>query len=101
MPDWDSPAFTAAEAARYHAAGWWSQTTLSDAVRRNAQRVGDRTAYLDHRGAGLNWQEFDAAADALAARLAGIGVARGGRIAVWHGDSAAIPVLFVGNEDRE
>src|SRR5690625_1149783 len=98
MPDWDSPAFTAAEAARYHVAGWWSQTTLSDAVRRNAQRVGDRTAYLDHRGAGLNWQEFDAAADALAARLAGIGVARGDRIAVWHGDSAAIHVLFVAIE---
>lgn len=36
--DWNSPAYTAAEAAHYHAVGWWSQATLSDAVRRNAQQ---------------------------------------------------------------
>lgn len=98
MADWDSPAFTAAEAARYHAAGWWSQLTLSAAVRRNAQRFPDRTAYVDYLGAGLTWREFDAAADALAAQLAGIGVAGGDRIAVWHRDSAAIHVLFVAIE---
>lgn len=98
MPDWDSPAFTAAEVARYHDAGWWSQTTLSDAVRRNAQRFPARAAYVDHPGAELTWREFDAAADTLAARLAGAGVSPGDRIAVWHGDSAAIHVLFVAIE---
>lgn len=96
--DWDSPAFTAAEAARYHAAGWWSQTTLSDAVHRNAQRLPGRVAYVDHPGTGLTCREFDAAADALAAQLAGIGVRPRDRVAVWHRDSAAIHVLFVAIE---
>src|SRR6201999_4614865 len=36
-----------------------------------------------------------AAATALAQQLSGVGVARGDRIAVWHGDSAAIHLLFV------
>src|SRR5699024_2158151 len=40
-----SPAFTDAEIAGYHRAGWWSTTTLSAAVRRNAGRVGERVAY--------------------------------------------------------
>lgn len=96
--DWDSPAYTAAEAAHYHAVGWWSQTTLSDAVRRNAQRFPDRAAYTDYLGAALTWPEFDAAVDELAARLAGAGVRPGDRIAVWHRDSAAIHVLFVALE---
>lgn len=96
--DWDSPAFTAAEAARYHAAGWWSQITLSDAVRHNAQEFPDRAAYVDYLGAGLTWREFDTAADAVAARLAGIGVSPCDRIAVWHRDSVAIHVLFVAIE---
>ena len=54
---WNTPAYTAAEAAHYHAVGWWSQTTLSDAVRRNAQRLPARDAYVDYLGAGLTWQE--------------------------------------------
>ena len=44
------------------------------------------------------WREFDAAATALAEQLAGVGVGRGDRVAVWHGDSAAIHVLFVAIE---
>ncbi|QZA09340.1 acyl--CoA ligase [Mycolicibacter heraklionensis] len=96
--DWESPAYTAAEAAHYHAVGWWSQTTLSDAVRRNAQRFPARDAYMDYLGAGLTWPEFDIAAQELATRLAGAGVRPGDRIAVWHRDSAAIHVLFVAIE---
>lgn len=95
---WESPAFTAADIARYHDAGWWSTITLSDAVRRNAQRFPQRAAYVDYLGAGLSWREFDAAADTLAGRLAGIGVRPQDRIAVWHRDSAAIHVLFVAIE---
>ncbi|WP_409437176.1 AMP-binding protein [Mycobacterium sp. SMC-14] len=96
--DWNSPAYTAAEAAHYHAVGWWSQATLSDAVRRNAQQFPARDAYVDYLGAGMTWQEFDTAAQELAARLAGTGVRPGHRIAVWHRDSAAIHVLFVAIE---
>src|SRR5262245_5762805 len=101
-----SPAFTDEDAARFRAAGWWSDSTLSDAVRRNARQTPDRAAYVDypvdhpvdHPGASLTWREFDAAAYALAAQLAGAGIGRGDRVAVWHGDSAAVHVLFVAVE---
>lgn len=93
-----SPAFTADDVARYRANGWWSDTTLSDAVQANAARTPGRVAYLDHLGTGLTWTEFDSAADALARELARTGVAHGDRIAVWHGDTTAIHVLFVAIE---
>ncbi len=93
-----SPAFTAQDAVRFRAAGWWSDSTLSDAVRRNAQQSPDRLAYVDHPGASLTWREFDFAAGALAEQLAGAGVARGDRVGVWHGDSGAVHVLFVAVE---
>ena len=93
-----SPAFTDEDSALFRAAGWWSDSTLSDAVRRNAERSPDRPAYVDHPGASLSWREFDCAASNLAEHLAGVGVTRGDRIAVWHGDSAAIHVLLVAIE---
>ncbi|AKN16962.1 adenylate synthase [Mycobacterium haemophilum DSM 44634] len=93
-----SSVFTAEESARYRDAGWWSESTVSDAVRRNAQQSPDRAAYIDYPGRSLNWREFDRAASVLAEQLAGVGVAVGDRVAVWHGDSAAIHVLFVAVE---
>ena len=93
-----SPAFTDEESARYRAAGWWSDVTLSDAVARNAEQRPDRFAYIDHPGQSFTWREFDATATALAEQLAGVGIARGDRVAVWHGDSAAIHLLFVAVE---
>ena len=93
-----SPAFTDEESTRYRAAGWWSDSTLSDAVRHNADRSPDRCAFADDPGVALTWREFDCSADALAEQLAGVGVQRGDRIAVWHGDSTAIHVLFVAIE---
>lgn len=93
-----SPAFTDEDSARFRAAGWWSDSTLSDAVRRNAERSPDRAAYVDDPGISLTWREFDSAASILAERLAGAGVMRGDRVGVWHGDPAAIHVLFVAIE---
>ncbi|KZS82101.1 cyclohexanecarboxylate-CoA ligase [Mycobacterium kansasii] len=93
-----SPAFSADESARYHAAGWWSDLTLSDAVRRNAELSLDRAAYVDRPGESLTWNEFDCGATILAEQLASVGVVRGDRVAVWHGDSAAIHLLFVAIE---
>jgi len=93
-----SPAFTDEDSARYRAAGWWSDSTLSDAVRRNAEHSPDRCAYADDPGTALTWREFDDSADALAEQLAGVGVQRDDRVAVWHGDSAGIHVLFVAIE---
>jgi acyl-CoA synthetase len=94
----NSPAFTDEESARYRAAGWWSDSTLSDAARHNADYSPDRCAFADDPGAALTWREFDCSADALAEQLAGVGVQRGDRVAVWHGDSTAIHVLFVAIE---
>ncbi|MGE2817227.1 class I adenylate-forming enzyme family protein [Mycobacterium heidelbergense] len=93
-----SPAFSDEDPARFRAAGWWSDSTLSDAVRRNAVHSPGRPAYIDHAGASLTWREFDDAATNLAAQLTGAGIARGDRVAVWHGDSAAIHALFVAIE---
>jgi acyl-CoA synthetase len=93
-----SPAFTDEDSARFRAAGWWSDSTLSDAVRRNAEQSADRPAYVDHPGISLTWREFDYAATNLAEQLAGFGIARSDRVAVWHGDSTAIHVLFVAIE---
>ncbi|ORW30506.1 cyclohexanecarboxylate-CoA ligase [Mycobacterium paraense] len=93
-----SPAFADEDAALFRAAGWWSDTTLSDAVRRNAESGPDRRAYVDDLGASLSWREFDDAASKLAEELAGIGVRRGDRVAVWHRDSTAVHVLFVAIE---
>ena len=93
-----SPAFTAQDLARFRAAGWWSDSTLSDAVRRNAEQSPERVAYADHPGMSLTWSEFDYAANALAGQLTGVGLGRGDRVGVWHGDSAAIHVLFVAVE---
>jgi acyl-CoA synthetase len=93
-----SPAFTAEDVARFHAKGWWIDSTISDAVRANAARTPDRTAYVDHPDRVLTWNEFDTAATALAGQLTGAGVRPGDRIAVWHGDTTAIHVLFVAIE---
>ena len=43
----DGAAVTSAEAAQYRAAGWWSDATLSDCVRRNAASSPDKPAYID------------------------------------------------------
>jgi acyl-CoA synthetase len=93
-----SPAFTDEDSARFRAAGWWSDATLSDAVRHNAEQSPDRRAYSDEPGISLTWREFNAVATDLAGQLAGLGVERGDRVAVWHGDSTAIHVLFVAIE---
>jgi acyl-CoA synthetase len=98
----DVAATTSAEAAHYRAAGWWSDTTLSECVRRNALSTPDKAAYLDFTlgtpGGALTWSEFDDAATNLAAQLYRLGVAPGDRVAIWHGDSIAIHVLLVAIE---
>lgn len=87
-----------ADAARYRSAGWWSDRTISQTVCEHALAHPDKPAYTDHPAATVTWREFDDAATLLAAQLAGVGVAPGDRVAVWHGDTAAIHVLFVAIE---
>lgn len=98
----DGAAVTRAEAARYRAAGWWSDTTLSESVRRNAASSPDKPAYVDFSGdaAGhqLTWCEFDHAATNLARALLSLGVGPGDGVAVWHNDCSALHVLLVAIE---
>ena len=98
----DEAAVTSAEAARYRAAGWWSDTTLSDCVGRNAASSPDKPAYVDYSPDSsdyrLSWSEFDCAATNLASELADLGVGPGDRVALWHKDSAAIHVALVAIE---
>lgn len=95
----DAAAVTAAEAAQYRAAGWWSDLTLSDCVHRNAAATPNAPAYTDFAdGRCLTWSQFDAAATNLAHRLMALGVASGSRVAMWHNDTAAIHVLLVAIE---
>lgn len=82
----------------YRAAGWWSDATVSDAVHDNAVRHPTRMAYLDHPGNALSWFDFDRSATALAAELHTLGVTPGDRVAVWHGDTGALHVLYVAIE---
>lgn len=88
----------AADAAHYRASGWWSDRTLSQTVREHALAQPDKPAYVDYPDQTFTWNEFDRAASLLAAQLAGLGIKPGDRIAVWHGDTAAIHVLFVAIE---
>src|ERR1700692_1233828 len=98
----DGDAVPSAEAAPYRAAGWWSDVTLSECVRRNARSTPDKPAYVDFCGDGadlrLTWCEFDHAATNLAQELLDLGVAPGDGVAVWHNDSSAIHVLLVAVE---
>ena len=103
----DAAAITNAEAARYRAAGWWADTTLSDCVRRNAASSRDKPAYIDFSDLDfsataadplLTWSEFDDAATNLAHQLVALGVRPGDGVAVWHKDSTAIHVLLVAIE---
>ncbi|MEN3219260.1 class I adenylate-forming enzyme family protein [Mycolicibacterium porcinum] len=88
----------AADAAHYRAAGWWSDRTLSQTVREHAIAHPGKPAYVDYPDTTFTWSEFDCAASLLAAQLAGLGIRPGDRVAVWHGDTAAIHVLFVAIE---
>lgn len=98
----DAAVTTSAEAAHYRAAGWWTDTTLSDCVRRNAKSAPGKAAYVGFTFGGpdwaLTWSEFDNAATNLAVQLRRLGVAPGDRVAIWHGDTVTIHVLLVAIE---
>lgn len=98
----DAAATTSAEAAQYRAAGWWTDATLSYFVAGHAASIPDKPAYIDFEASGsgkvLTWSQFDTAATNLAAQLQALGVARGDRVAVWHGDTSSIHVLLIAIE---
>ncbi|GAC1395211.1 MAG: AMP-binding protein [Mycobacterium sp.] len=100
--DLDTTAVTRSEAAQYRAAGWWTDTTLSERVACTAAFSPKKPAYVDFflgsPDTVLTWSEFDRAATNLAHQLLAGGVAPGDRVAAWHKDSSAIHVLLVAIE---
>ena len=87
----EGAAVTSVEAAQYRAAGWWTDTTLSECVVRNAASTPDKPAYidfsLDSPDRMLTWSDFDRAATNVAHRLLALGVSPGEGVAVWHKDT--------------
>lgn len=85
------------EAARYRAAGYWSDETLSSRIAGlAAARPGD-TAFVTPDGA-VDWRTYDAAATRIAAELAARALPAGARVAVLLPDGATVHAAFVGIE---
>jgi acyl-CoA synthetase len=84
-------------AARYRAAGWWSDATLSARIAElAAARPGD-AAFVTPEGR-FSWQDYDRAAGRIAALLAAQGLPAGSRVAVLLPDGPAVHAAFVGIE---
>lgn len=66
-------------------------------VRRRAEEDPDGIAYIGE-GESLTWNDYDQAADALAAWLLGTGIDRGSRVAVLLPDGPLIHVAYVACE---
>src|SRR3954470_17485197 len=64
----------------YTAAGYWSETTLADLFRRNAQECPGKVAYVDDRSQ-VTWGEVWQVSGAVASGLARRGVGRGDVVA--------------------
>src|SRR2546423_13158632 len=82
-----------AVAAEYHAAGWWGDTTVGDAVAGWAQDRSDGDALVAD-GRRATWAQYDERATSLAAVLVGTGLPRGARVAVLLPDGIAVHVAF-------
>jgi acyl-CoA synthetase len=88
---------TPEEAQRYRAAGWWLDEPLGEAIRRRAAQTPDAVAYVGDPGT-LTWRGYDQGADALAARLAGLGLPRGARVAVFLPDGPLLHLAYTACE---
>lgn len=88
---------TVEEAAAARERGWWSDTTLSDRVRSHAHQKPNGLAYVDLAGQ-VTWAALSESVDRVAAALAGMGVRRGDRVAVWMPDSATLHIAFLAVE---
>lgn len=86
-----------ATAARYRAAGWWSDATLAGAVAGHAAARPGRAAIVCE-GDRLTWAGYHALSHQLAGILAEAGLAPGERVAVWLPDGAAVHLAYLANE---
>lgn len=85
-----------ADAARYTAAGWWSDRPLGELVRDHARRRPDAPAYIEPDRV-TTWSAYDARADEVAAVLAAL-CEPGDRVALLLPDSADFHVALLATE---
>jgi len=83
--------------AEYMARGWWGSASLRERIVAHAVSCPDATAYV-WDGARISWAGYLELIDALAGRLAAVGLARGDRVLVLLPDGAAVHAAFVACE---
>ena len=84
-------------AARYRAAGWWCDETLSSRIAALAASRPHDAAFITPEGR-VDWHDYDAAATRIAVELSVRGLPAGARVAVLLPDGAAVHAAFVGIE---
>jgi acyl-CoA synthetase len=82
----------------FTAAGWWAPQPFSDDVRTLAAGpLGDSAAYLTAE-AVLSWGQYDAAADALASTLRGLGLPAAEFVGVFMPDGPLTHIAYLAVE---
>jgi acyl-CoA synthetase len=84
-------------AERYRAAGWWTDVTLAQRVRRYAAERPEDPAYITET-TRFTWADYDRESDRVAQALIGLGFERGDRVAVVLPDGPAVHAALVGVE---
>jgi acyl-CoA synthetase len=84
-------------AARYRAAGWWTDVTLAQRIRKLAAERPRDPAYITE-ATRFTWADYDRESDRIASALLGLGFARGDRVAVVLPDGPAVHAALVGIE---
>ncbi|MEP6784490.1 MAG: class I adenylate-forming enzyme family protein [Sphingomonadales bacterium] len=85
------------DAARYRAAGWWSDLTLSQRVANLAATKPEQPAWITPEGS-IGWGAYDRAANRLAALIAAKRMASGARVAVLLPDGPAVHAALLAVE---
>src|SRR5438045_262035 len=85
---------SAAMVAQYTAAGYWGEETLYAVAARHAVATPDAFAVRD-RHRRFTYRGLVAAADRLAAHLAGAGVRPGERVAVWLPSRVEVAIALI------
>lgn len=85
------------EAARFRAAGWWGDMTLSRRVAELAAAKPDASAYVTPEGS-FSWARYDRAGNRIAAMILDRGLAPGSRVAVILPDGPAVHAALLGVE---
>ncbi|MFJ6215171.1 (2,3-dihydroxybenzoyl)adenylate synthase [Streptomyces sp. NPDC092296] len=87
--------WSAAESARYRAAGHWQGVTFGTRLRQGASRHGGRVALVDG-DRRWTYADLDAEADRVARGLRGLGIGRGDRVVVQLANCAEFMLVWFG-----